>query len=90
MPRKKTKNKNFYIKDIGVLDWLKSTDEYQTHRYSDRIEHKKNYKLHREDGPAIEFFSGIGNQYYDEGSRLTEEEYTNWRRTLLIDKMTNG
>lgn len=89
MPIKKTKDAKFYIEEIGVLNWLKSTDEFQTHRFNNRIEYKKNYKLHREDGPAIEFFSGIGNQFYIDNSLMTDEEYKNWRRTKLIEKMTN-
>jgi len=88
MVKKKNKDEKFYIEEIGVLDWLKSTEEYQIHRFSNRIEYKKNYKLHREGGPAIEFFSGIGNQYYIDGDKLSEEKYKNYNRGILIDKMT--
>jgi len=91
MSRKKLKDKKFYVNEIGVLDWLKSDDEdtSQVHRFSDRIEYKKNYVLHREDGPAIEYFSKVGDQYYDNGKRLTKEEFKNLRRTKLIGDMTN-
>jgi len=88
MVKRKIKDEKFYIEEIGVLDWLKSTDEYQTYRFTDRIEYKKNYKLHKEDGPAIEFFSGVGNQYFVDGNKLTDDEYKNYRRSLLIDNMT--
>lgn len=85
---KKTKDKKYYIEEIGVMDWLKSEDEFQIHRFSDRIEYKKNYKLHREDGPAVEYFSGVGNQYFIEGGLMTDEEWKNYKRTKLIEKMT--
>lgn len=90
MKKEKVKDKKFYIEKIGVLEWLKSNDEYQKHRFTNRIEYKKNYKLHREDGPAIEFFDGTGNQYYNEGNRITEEEFRNIRRISLISKMIDN
>ena len=85
MPAKK-ENKTFYIKEIGVIDWLKSNDP-QKIRFNDRFEFKLNNKLHREEGPAIEYFDGIGNQYYVEGKRLSNDEWQNFRRTNLIDRM---
>ena len=87
--RKKKKDKDFYVKEIEVLKWLKDSGGIQIHRYKDRIEYKKDYKLHREDGPAVEYFEGVGNQYYVDGKLYSSEEYTNYRRTLLIDKITN-
>jgi antitoxin component YwqK of YwqJK toxin-antitoxin module len=82
------KNKDFYLNEIGVLDWLEDKSEIQIHRFSNRKEYKKNYILHREDGPAIEFFNGSGNQYYVNGKLLTQEEFKNFNRVNLIKKMT--
>jgi len=84
--RKKEINKDFYIKEIGVLNWLKS-NEPQKIRFNDRIEYKVNNKLHREDGPAIEYFDGVGNQFCIEGNKLSDDEWQNFRRTKLIDQM---
>lgn len=81
------KDKEFYLNEIGVLDWLEDKNEFQVHRFSNRKEYKKNYILHREDGPAIEFFDGNGNQYYINGNRITLEEYKNFNRVNLMKKM---
>lgn len=94
MTKKKTKDApkldaDFYINEVGVLEWLKC-DEPQRIRFADRIEYKLNNKWHREDGPAIEYFSGIGNQFYVFGDKYSDEEHKNYRRTKLIDQMTNG
>ena len=81
------KDKDFYLNELCVLDWLEDKSEFQVHRFVDRKEYKKNYVLHREDGPAIEFFNGSGNQYYVNGNRLTPEEYKNFNRVNLMKKM---
>jgi len=78
----------FYTEEVGVLNWLKC-NEPQKIRFGDRFEYKFNNQLHREDGPAIEFFDGIGHQFYVNGRRHDTEEYQNFRRTKLIDEMTN-
>jgi len=78
----------FYTDEIGVIDWLKDKGDPQVIRFNDRFEYKVNNKLHREDGPAIEFFDNVGDQYYLEGEKKTPEEYQNFRRTKLIDEMT--
>ena len=41
-----------------------------------------NDKLHREDGPAIEYANG-GNYWYIEGEELTEEEFNNRNKVEL-------
>lgn len=84
--KEKTLDENFYIKEIGVLDWLKC-NEKQVIRFKDRTEYKLNNEYHREDGPAIEFHDGIGNQFYVKGLKNSENEYKNYLRTKLIDKM---
>lgn len=86
MPKKRKEDKDYYIKEIEVIDWLKSNDS-QKIRFNDRVEYKENNKLHREDGPAIEYFDNIGNQFYVEGNKLSDEEWQNFRRTKLIDRM---
>ena len=90
MPKKKYKplDADFYINEVGVLDWLKS-NEPQKIRFVDRIEYKENNLYHRPDGPAIEFFSGVGNQFFLKGVRIEADEYTNYLRTRLIDRMSN-
>lgn len=80
----KKMDENFYIDEIGVLNWLKN-DTNQKIRFSNRIEYKENNKLHRTDGPAVEFFSGIGDQYYINGELYTKEEFTNYQRTQKIN-----
>ena len=88
--KKKNKplDKDFYINEVGVLNWLKS-NEPQKIRFINRIEYKDNNLLHRVDGPAIEFFSGVGNQFYLKGVRIEADEYKNYLRTRLIDRMSN-
>lgn len=88
MPRKKEQklDAKFYIEEVGVNNWLKC-NEPQIIRFINRFEYKENNVYHKEDGPAIEFFDGVGHQYYVKGRRYENEEYTNYRRTKLIDKM---
>lgn len=78
-------DKNFYTNEIKVIEWLKDNAP-QKIRFSNRYEYRVNNKLHREDGPAIEHFDGMGDQYYFEGQRLSTEEWTNYKRIKLIDK----
>jgi hypothetical protein len=92
MPRKKDTPKldlDFYTNEIKVLDWLKNNDP-QKLRFKNRFEYKSNNQWHREDGPAIEFFDGGGDQFYIDGKKLNDDEYKNYRRTKLIDEMTHG
>lgn len=77
---KKKIDKDFYINEIKVCEWLESFEENQIHRFSDRIEYKKNYKLHRIDGPAIEFHDKTNPRYYVDGVNYTEAEYKNFMR----------
>ena len=90
MPVKKKEEKfdaEYYTSKVGVLDWLKS-NEPQKIRFVNRIEYKLNNEFHREDGPAIEFFDGNGNQFFVDGKKMNVDEWTNFRRTKLIDDMT--
>ena len=91
MPRKPKdkatkEEKDIYIEEIGVLNWLKC-NEPQKIRFSNRIEYKLNNEYHREDGPAIEFFDNVGDQFYVNGEKYDADKWQNFRRTLLIDKM---
>lgn len=87
MANKKDKfDSEHYINEIDVLEWLKCNDP-QKIRFKDRIEYKLNNKLHREDGFAIEYFDGAGNQYFINGEKMEPNEYKNFTRTKMIDKM---
>lgn len=77
---KKKIDKNFYINEIKVCEWLEDFEGNQIHRFSNRIEYKKNYKLHRIGGPAIEFHDNSNPKYYVEGVNYTEDEYKNFMR----------
>jgi hypothetical protein len=77
---------DFYKNEICVLDWLVD-DSVQKIRFSNRYEYKVAGKLHREDGPAIEFFDNVGDQYYLNGGRLSEDEWKGYKRMIQIDKM---
>ena len=78
------KDKNYYIKEIEVEEWLSIDEGIQKHRFNDRIEYKKNYELHREDGPAVEYFDNIGNQYYLNGKKYTEDEWKNIQKDKIM------
>lgn len=88
MVRKKKENtRDFYINEIGVDKWLCVDEGNQIHRYRDRIEYKKNYVLHRTDGPAIEYLDNLKNQYYIEGVKYSEDEFKNYFKNKLIDQI---
>lgn len=92
MPLKKKEVKidaEYYTNEIGVLEWLKN-DQPQKIRFSNRWEYKVDNQLHREDGPAIEYFSGVGNQYMIHGEKYSKDEWTNYNRTKLIDRMNEN
>jgi len=68
-------DKEFYLNDIGVLDWM-TNDKYQIIRFKDRIEYKEDNQLSRIDGPAVEYFSTeTTNLYYFQGKKLSESEF---------------
>lgn len=79
-------DEDFYKNEICVLDWLVD-NSVQIIRFSNRYEYKVAGKLHREDGPAIEFFNEVGNQYYINGDLLSEDEWKGYKRMIQIDKM---
>jgi len=85
MKKKIKKDKDFYINKIKVIEWLESSGGNQIHRFRDRLEYKKNYNLHREDGPAIEYNDNLNNKYYIEGERYTEDEFTNYKRNKILN-----
>jgi hypothetical protein len=60
--------------------------EYQVFIYPDGTKlWYLNGKLHREDGPAIEYLNGY-KEWYLEGEQLTEEEYN--RRMNPVQQLT--
>jgi len=69
-------NRDFYVDEIGVLDWLYDENQYQKIRLerSDCYHYKYNNQLHRTDGPAIEKLDGGGEAYYINGDRVTFED----------------
>jgi hypothetical protein len=92
MVKKKVElNRNFYVDEIGVLDWLYDENIYQKIRLEreDCFKYKYNNQLHREDGPAIETIGGVGDQYYLFGDKVTWEEFINNNRYNNIDKCLN-
>jgi hypothetical protein len=78
--------KDFYIDEIKVLEWLDKNPIEQVIRFRDRIEYRSEGKLHRVDGPAIEFTDGR-KLYYEHGEKITFEEFTNNKRSYYIKKM---
>jgi hypothetical protein len=81
-------NRDFYVNEIGVLDWLYDENIYQKIRFERQgmFVYKFNNKLHCDTGPAIEYFDNSGNQYYLNGNKVTWEEHTNHKRGYNLDK----
>ena len=72
---KNIKLQEFYKENIKVNDWL-TNEPKQKILFKDRIEYKVNNKLHRLNGPAIEFLNDTGNsQYYLNGELLSEADW---------------
>ena len=69
-------NRDFYVDEIGVLDWMYDENQYQKIRLerNGHYVYKYNNELHRTDGPAIEKFEGTGDAYYINGKRVTFED----------------
>jgi hypothetical protein len=85
--KKNELNRDFYVSEIGVLDWLYDENKFQKIRL-DRAgcyHYKYNNQLHRVQGPAIEYFNGTGNQFYLFGKKVSWEEHTNKKRDTNID-----
>jgi len=75
-------DKDFYINNIKILSWM-ANDKYQKIRFKDRIEYKKDGKLHRLDGPSIEFFSNnTEDLYYIDGEKLTLKNFKKISKTI--------
>jgi hypothetical protein len=83
---KKEKLIEYYIKEIGVNDWLLETIEEQKIRFKDRWEYKKNGVFHRLTGPAIEFHNGARGFYYIDGVSMNEIEWKPLAQKLLREK----
>jgi hypothetical protein len=81
-------DKNYYI-ELGVLDWLYDENINQKIRLerSGCYKYKLNNQLHRLDGAAIEYFSGVGNQYYINGNKITWEEFINNKREIILNEI---
>ena len=80
-------DRDHYVNTVGVLEWLYSPETYQKIRYETEgcYKYKYNNQLHREDGPAIEYFNGEGNQYYLWGEMVTWEYFMNNKRYNTLE-----
>jgi hypothetical protein len=85
---KKILDRDFYVNEIGVLDWLYDENKLQKIRLEREgcFKYKKNNKLHRNEGPAVEYFDGTGNLYYLHGEKVEWEEHTNNKRGIVLEK----
>ena len=76
---KEAKTIDFYLTEIKVDKWIKPFSE-SVIRFQDRKEYRKDNKLHRLNGPAIEYHSSKKGIYYIDGKKI---EYNEW---LVISK----
>ena len=83
---KEEKLKEFYLTEIGVESWLEDKTKLQKIRFKDRFEYKMNGKLHRLNGPAVEFHSGNKGNYYFEGEAFDEIEWKKKVQPILREK----
>lgn len=83
-------DRDYYV-DVGVLDWLYDEKSIQKIRLERDgcYKYKLNNQLHNLNGAAIEYFSGVGNQYYIHGNKVTWEEFTNNKRDFIIDEINS-
>ena len=83
---RKELDRDFYVNEIGVLDWLYDENIYQKIRLDREGCHKYkfNNKLHRVEGPSVEYFNGEGNQYHLDGEKVTYEFHTNNKREVNL------
>ena len=81
----------YYIEDVKVLEWLQDDAETQIIFFKDRIETKKQGKLHSLKRPAIKYKDGSGH-YYIEGELYEKDEWEiaskKIKRLLVLDKIT--
>lgn len=77
-----------YVDVVGVMEWLYDENKYQKIRFDREncFKYKFDNKLHRSDGPAIEYYSG-GGEYYLDDEKVTEEFYINNKRYETLDKI---
>ena len=76
---KEAKTIEFYLNEVKVDKWIKFFPE-SVFRFHDRKEYRKNNKLHRLDGPAIEYNDTNSKVYFIDGE---EVGYNEW---LIISK----
>jgi len=79
-------DRDHYVDVIGVLDWMYDENKDQKLRFDKKgvFEYKKNNKLHRFNGPAIEYYNG-GGEYFLEGKKVSWEYHVNNKRFVIID-----
>jgi len=81
---KKAKTIEFYLREVKVDKWMKHFPQ-SVFRFKDRQEYRKNNKLHRLDGPAIEYYDNqtitINSKvYFIDGEEIG---YNDW---LILSK----
>jgi len=66
--------KEYYEKEVKVLDWMYDENLTQIIVFKDRTEYKHNNEYHRLDGPAIDNNYGDGS-YYINGQIMRYDEW---------------
>ena len=86
---KETKLKKYYIEDIDILSWCCDTDKTQKVFFKDRLEIKKNGKLHNIKSAAIKYKDGQ-EYFFIEGEKYEKDEWeVESKRLLRIKKLEN-
>lgn len=74
--------KIYYISKIKIEEWFLDNSEEQIVRFANRIEHKKNNKLHKLDGPAI-VYTDSRKLYYIDGVPYLKDEWEKKSKPIL-------
>lgn len=84
-------DREHYVDVVGVLDWLYDENKHQKIRFDREgcFKYKFNNKLHRVEGPAIEYFSGRDGEYYLDDKKVTYEYHLNNKRYETLEKILN-
>jgi len=75
---------NYYLNEIKVDKWIKSFSQ-SIIRFKDRIEFRKNNKLHNFKGPAIEYFNS-NDMYYLNGELIEYKKWQTLSKKYLFNK----
>ena len=73
---------NWYKDEIQTKNWLNSGQKNSIIKFKDKIEYKKNGKLHRLNGPAIEYIQdATKSKYYYKGMHY--EDKNEWLKVTV-------